>query len=386
MSNEVNMTVCPNCGKRYELSDFKEDKLVCSACGREIPRFVFVGGVDEAKYVKLYLDRIFDLNERIMSIISPFLIMALVAWLLTLPFSFWWKIIFVVMGCGTPWMIFKEVGCHFKVRRIFKKHNYRFAESVYSFRQWYNSLNDDEKEHVPYHYRDSFIENMENYIKSHAQINTTYEHTSGHKMEKSATSPATVQNNYLFAITKEQQRCDTYDYPPERCPGCGKAYGVADFASDNVQCRYCGKIIKLNCHVPDEEMKAIYEKMSKKIISSNMSDTIVYYVVLIVFCVIIYWQVKTVGLREYFQTWHVITMMIMSLITFCKCLNLNREKKALVSMLKKKDMSDILSMEIYIKEMAGKNSSFSSEELALAEFKKSLFALYRKRGKVIGRY
>ena len=114
--------VCPSCGKRYQLVDFKGDKLVCYACGREIPMFVTVNTVtDESKYVKQYLDRLFNMQERIIPFIMIPIVELLGFWLLTIHISWWWKLLIVFFMCGIPFMTFKEYKIHWKVRRIFAR-------------------------------------------------------------------------------------------------------------------------------------------------------------------------------------------------------------------------------------------------------------------------
>lgn len=374
------MIVCPSCGKRYTLSDFKDDRLVCSACGREIPRFLSVGSVDEAKYVKQYMDRAFCIDVRILSFISLPLGELIFFWLLTTGISFWWKLLVVFLIFGLPIMVFKEYRKHLQVRRIFKQNNYRLRESVNSFMYWYNQLSDDEKSNVPYQYKDSFVEDLENYVKSHAELKQSYERTNG---QQNVANAMQVSQTYRFLIPKDQQGYEVYDYPPERCPGCGKLYGIADFSTDNVQCRHCGKLIKIKCQISDEDMKELIAKLRKKIRKSQMQMNIFFFVLIMIMTFVIYKQIATVGWYDYFSSWHVLTMIIVS--SFLTLPIICKEERTLMRLLKN-DNPDILSIEIFIKRNAGRNSSISDEEKAFVEFKNSLFNLYRTKGKVIGRY
>lgn len=381
MSAEQQMIACPSCGKRYALSDFKEDKLICSACGREIPRFISVGAVDEAKYVKQYLNRIFNFGERMVFLFFAPLFELLLLWLLTLDISFWWKILILFSAFGLPVWMFREFRKHLQVRRIFKSNNYQLQESVARFKCWYDSLSDDAKSDVPSCYKDSFVEDLENYVKSHAELKRDYGRTG--EGRQSAEDIAQGAQPYRFVIPKEEQTCEVYDYPPERCPGCGKLYVVSDFSTDNVQCHSCGKLIRINCKISDEDMRELCVRLRKKIKKAKRSNQIILFILLLILTLVIYWQIKAVGVYRYFSSWHVLTMFFYSGLGLAPCLA--SEEKKLIYLLDQDD-PDILAVEIYIKKLAGKNSRINDEEKAFAEFKKSLFDLYRVKGKVIGRY
>ena len=177
MNDQPDLIVCPSCGKRYQLSDFKDDRLVCSACGREIPRFISVGGVDEEKYVKLYLDRYCNIGVALGLVLFGLLVLEGGGmWLLTLNISFWWKLLSVAMMFGGPIVFPRIFRSHLKIRRIFKANNYRLEDGIHCFKQWYNSLSDDEKSFVPFP-PECFTTNLENYVRSHAEIKNNYERT-----------------------------------------------------------------------------------------------------------------------------------------------------------------------------------------------------------------
>ena len=379
-NNAQQMIVCPSCGKRYALSDFKDDRLVCSACGREIPRVLSVGSVDEAKYVKQYMDRVFNLQKRLDPFIFTPLFELLFFWLLTTGISLWWKLLVLFFAIGFPCFFFVEYRKHLQVRRIFKQNNYRLKESVSSFMYWYSQLSDNEKNDVPDEYKDSFVQDLENYVKSHAELKQNYEQTHG---QQNMLNAMQASQTYRFLIPQTQQGYEVYDYPPERCPGCGKLYGLADFSTDNVQCRHCGKLIKIKCQISDEDMKGLIANLRKKIRKKQTEFNIISFVFFIILTFVIYKQIASVGWYVYFSSWHVLTMLFESII-FLEPM-MNKEERALMRLLKQ-DNPDILSIEIYIKRYAGRNSSISNEEKAFAEFKKTLFNLYRTKGKVIGRY
>ena len=202
MNSPGNMVFCPSCGKRYSRSDFKSDRLVCSACGREIPRVLSIGDVDEAQQVKKFMRRCMWDDLLVYLLATPGAMM-LFFWICTFDIS-WWRILPGIMIVACPAFVIREVCLIMPVYRIFSSHNYQLEPCKYAFQCWFNSLTDNQKNDVPSRFKDpNFLYNLENYVKSHAEINQTYEQVNGQMLG--------TPSSYYYVIPGGSEKAGFFD-------------------------------------------------------------------------------------------------------------------------------------------------------------------------------
>lgn len=234
---------CPGCGKNYHLSDYQSDKLLCSACGREIPVLVSVKQANREEMVKLFIkahnEKIGVYSDLIMAlIVSPLI----AASLFLFDISFWWKIGGVVCVIIFVVQEVKSNAIHLQVSSIFKNNRYHPEASLKAMNRYFATIRD--KSDIPSEY-ENFSERLYNYIASNATIQKEYK-----KGTAQLTDTAVSSNTSPIYSGKVL----TYNIPPERCPYCQALYQVADFSGRNVFCRHCGGKINLNCVVEQSEI------------------------------------------------------------------------------------------------------------------------------------
>ena len=338
--------------------------------------------------MKQYLDRTFNLGERC----TPFFMIPFVEllgfWLCTLSISLWWKAFIVMMMVGIPIMVVKESRFHWKIRRIFSRHDWRLRDAGWEFTNWLNGLSNDDRSDVPLVYKEDFLAKVEAYVQSHATMTKSYGRTDSRASgQPDAPAPEGSSTTYRFAFNPAERTTGAaeYDYPPENCPSCGKPYQVGDFGRPEVQCRRCGRSIKIRCVISEADRKDIYMKFTQKILREQRNFIICLFVFLSIIGYIIYRQVLAVGgIVAYLQSWHIISAFV-----FCSFMMggaLCRKKHQRIRRLCTSPQLDLLTLELLLKKDASKGSSVSNEEQALAELKQALFKLYRQKGKVIGTY
>ncbi len=357
---------CPGCGQRYRFEDYTKDKLVCPACGREIPVLISVREADEVAVIRKYFRDEILKNEVISQLITmPLFVGAGIAALFYFDLAWYWQWGGAAFSIVILYTMLKEARLHLKIWRMLKAARYRLHPFAEAFERWREGLTEEAREDLPEYYQKDFIGALRELLTSKATLQEKHQRLS----EVTGAEAQTAQ-------TAGAGKVQTYDVPPEKCPYCHEVYEVADFATSEVFCRRCGRHINIRCVIEEEEIQALVRKYLAATRRTLWFLTIVFSLVT---AALIYLTARLFP-TEFVLRAYLFSYDILPLFGACAfgalTVNLVFQFRALAKMLRRKFVLAELEYRIKVKGAALNDASFVT-------FKAELIELYRRKKQVI---
>lgn len=368
---ETQVIECPGCHRRFKRSDFKSDRLVCPACGREIPVFVEIRQQDETKLVKMFLDEngigTFFIN---IPIVPPFVallvMLAFYALLISIIFctvDSWWKWFWIVFFIfNVQFMVGRYFRSGREIRKAFERCGYRLEDGLREYDRVIAGKTGRDRIRF-LQYDEAIKERLRTFVRAHVEIKNIY--------DTDLNASVTEREQVCCDQMVELKEGDSYLFPPAECPICGAPYRVGDFGGHSVVCRKCGKTIHVEKVISGDDIKGLlrdfvarYERENSP--ATSRSLTIGCLVAALV-------SLLVVGsVTEYLYSWHSVWVYFAVGFAF-----VGKDERKMCKRLKemlKQERPSLFELEFLIKDAYGEEGSTTA---LFYEFKDKLMELYR---------
>lgn len=365
------MIECPGCHRRFKRSDFKSDRLVCPACGREIPVFVEIRQQDETKLVKMFLDEngigTFFIN---IPIVPPFvallIMLAFYSLLISIIFctvDSWWKwfwIVFLIFN--VQFMVGRYFRSGREIRKAFERCGYRLEDGLRECdRVIAGKVGKDRIGFLEYD--EGFKERMRTFVHAHVELKNVY--------ATDQNSSVTGREPVSCEQVVELKEGDSYPLPPAECPECGAPYRVGDFGGHSVVCRKCGKTIRVEKVVSGDKIKGLLRDFVARYEQENSPATLRGLTIGCLVAALV--SLFVVGsIPEYFYSWH--SVWVYFAVGFAFAGKDERKMRRHLKEMLKQERPSLFELEYLIKDAHGENDSTTA---LFYEFKDKLMDLYR---------
>ncbi|MCQ2395489.1 MAG: hypothetical protein MJ249_14495 [Kiritimatiellae bacterium] len=368
---ETQVIECPGCHRRFKRSDFKSDRLVCPACGREIPVVVEVRQQDEAKLVKMFLEEngigTFLIN---IPIVPPFVallaMLAFYALLISIIFctvDSWWKwfwIAFFILN--VQFMVGRYFRSGREIRKAFERCGYRLEDGLRECDRMIAGKTGKDRIGF-FEYDEVFKERLRTFVRAHVEIKNVY----GTDLNSSVTEREQVSCGQMM----ELKEGDSYPLPPAECPECGAPYRVGDFWGQTVVCRKCGKTIHVERIVSSGEIKGLLRDFVARYEQENSPATLRRLTIGCLVAALV--SLFVVGsVTEYLYSWHSVWAYLA--VAFAVAGRKERKMRKRLKEMLKQERPSLFELEFLVKDAHGENDSTTD---LFYEFKDKLMDLYR---------
>lgn len=361
---------CCGCHRRYRTSDFRSDRLVCPACGRELAALVRIEEQDVEQVLKGYFfpgKRLFWEGFSILFSAS-----VTIAGALYLHFGHDSRpvlVLVILFGVGMGGLLMSILQ-RWAVFRTFKSNRSNLEAAFARHREFM-------KAHEDWILDDEFGKNLERNLRARlsaaGSVRTSY---ATHGAEPVTATPAPTGG------APTGRPVARYRLPPDECPACHAPYRIADYSGRRVRCRKCGSVVEIENAVEDAEISQLTEDYRKRLVKKDAKSN---WALFCVFCLSVlltrYLWKRSDSTEAFLCGWSVLSLYFAVLVPVGN-LMIGSTKRKRRKLLEKPDFR-LFDLEYVVKTDPGLSEDYD-ERSEMDRFKGRLLALYKSRGAARG--